>query len=106
MALVSGLIWLTIGAIIGGSIAVGFGKIVMIFLNSQDKTLMMNIINGKMKNNINLDGETININRFKEKNNSGIINIIEFGTDLKKTPPQALNQVKRSLWQRVMYKNG
>ncbi len=105
MALVSGLIWLTLGAMIGGSIAIGFANMVIILLSKKDRTLMMNIINGKSKNNIKLDGETININRFKEKNNDGIINVIEFGIDLKKTSPQVLNQVKKPFWRRILYKN-
>ncbi len=106
MALVSGLIWLTIGGMIGGSIAIGFAKVVMILLNNQDKTLMIDIINGRKKNNIKFDGETINLNRFKEKNNDGEIKVIEFGMDLKKTSPQALNQVKKHFWKGLLKKNG
>ena len=106
MALVSGLIWLTIGGIIGGSIAMGFANMVMFFLNKQDKTLMIDIINGKKKNNIKFDGETIHLNKFKDKNNDGKINVIVFDEDFKKTLPQALNQVKKHFWKRLLKKNG
>ncbi len=105
MALVSGLIWLTIGGMIGGSIAIGFAKVVMILLNNQDKTLMIDIINGRKKNNIKFDGETINLNRFKEKNNDGDIKVMVFDKDFQKTSPQALNQVKKHFWNGLLKKN-
>ena len=86
------LIW-GIGTIaIGGAVGIIIGKIYFKILKRQEEKRAIEFLLGKRKNNIKLDGELINVVKFKVKNNEG--KILEIGVadmvkDLEKTQPKA-----------------
>ncbi|KKM66312.1 hypothetical protein LCGC14_1482480 [marine sediment metagenome] len=104
MAFFDSLAWLVVGGVVGSSIGMGMAKLTSIILATQDKKKMIQVIGGKIPNNLKLDGETINVNQFKVKNNDGDIKDVEFGKPSKKTSSQGLDGVKIAFLQRMKNK--
>lgn len=104
MALISSLVWIVLGGIVGGSIGMGMAKLTLLILARQDRMKMIQVIEGKIPNNLKLDGETINVNKFIVKNNDGEMIDVKFIDPRKKTSSQGLNSEKITFLQRIKSK--
>ncbi len=100
MALFDTLILAGITIVIGGSVGIGISKIFVSYQKRQDRNKALKFIEGKLKNNLKLDGELINVDKFSYKEADGnmqseltLANIVE------KNQPQDLKEGKKgSFW--------
>ncbi len=101
MAFFDILIWVFITLVIGGPVGMVIAKLASSFLRIQDEKKMIEVINGRIPNNIKVDGEIFNIQKFTSKNKDGKMVVVEFGKESKKTSPQSLNSEKITLLKRL-----
>ncbi len=94
MAFFDLLIWITITLAMGGSVGVGSSKLASLYLGKQDLIRVLNVIKGESPNNLKLDGETINVNKFQYKRNDGEIIKVKMVDIVKKASEIPLKQQK------------
>lgn len=104
MVFFSYLAWLVIGAIIGFPIGILCVKFLISYQKTQDQNKMLKVIKGEVPNNLKLDGETYNVQKFIAKNKDGKIIAVEFGKEFKKMPSEALNKQKIGSFKTVLTK--
>ena len=61
MAFFDILVLILVGVVVGGGIGAGFAKFTYSYLKKRDKFKLYDIINGKTKNILKLDGEIIDV---------------------------------------------
>ena len=100
MAFFDLLIWFILGTVVGGSVGMGAAKFIFYLTKIQDQRKILEIIDGKVKNNLKVEGETIDVDKFIVKDNDGKIIYIDL-KDVKKTLPRALNSEKTTLLKKI-----
>jgi hypothetical protein len=98
MAFFDTLLGFLLIVIIGGSVGAGFSKVAMILLRKQDKVKLLQIIDGKAPNILELDGEKINVDKFNYKDNSGKMFHVKFNDKkvIKIKDKEFINMVNKS----------
>ena len=101
MAFFDFLIWFTVGSLIGIGVGISASKFSMRLLKTKDENKMIKVINGEIPNNLNFEGEIINVQKFVNKDSDGNIKTVIFGKDFKKTPQKALIGQKITVFKRI-----
>ena len=101
MAFFDFLIWFTVGSLIGIGVGIPVAKFSIRQLKNKDRNKMIKVINGEIPNNLNFEGEIINVQTFVSKDSEGNINTLVFGKDFKKTPQKALIGQKITVLKRI-----
>ena len=94
MAFFDVLIWFVLTMLIGGSVGIVFAMLSRLVLKRRDRNYALKVIQGKIPNNLELDGKKVDVNKFQYKENDGEIikvNITDIG---KKTQSEALKDEK------------
>ena len=94
MAFIDPLIWGAVTLIIGGSVGVGASKLVNYLSKKQEENKIFDFIEEKTPNNLKLDGEIINVNKFTYKKSDGETIKEEIADIAKKASQERLKQEK------------
>ena len=73
MGFIDYVVWGAVGLVVGGSIGAGCAKLAVLYLRKVDKDKVTKVIEGKIPNTLKLDGEIIQVDKFKYKKGDGKI---------------------------------
>lgn len=104
MAFTGYLTWGAIILIIGGSVGVAASKLANVYSKRQEVKKMLDVLEEKTPNNLKLDGETINVNKFAYKRSDGEVIKVEIADIVKKAKIKGSKQEKLSFMRRILKK--
>jgi len=98
------IIWFALVVVIGGSIGMAAAKFVSSYQKEQDKKKMFEVIEGKIPNNLKLDGKIIKVDKFVYKDDEGEVIKVKLGDLAGKTSQKPLKEEKKGFFNRLLIK--